>query len=802
MSSTQECPACGATVPANAKFCPECGAPFGDLTNLEGRTLAGKYEIQKRIGEGSMGQIYLAMHIGLEKRVAIKVLHRDVELGLEASQRFRREGIAAGQIQHRNAIEVFDFDTTEDGLTFLAMEFVEGRDLRQLLDEEGALPFEDASAIILQVLAALQAAHSLGIVHRDLKPANIMLADGTDRLKVKVLDFGLSKLVHRKIEASLTTIPGRIIGTPLYMAPEQSSGEEADARADLYAIGLIFYELLVGERPYTGKTLTELLYAQATEPVPLVSEECEDPDLPEHMDAFFQRALHRDREERFQSAQGMVAALLGDEGVEAPEDDRPRRAAGAGRRRQQPAPSSKTPLLVGAGALVLVAGGAVWALTAKGEGGSGDGPAQPPAPQQASADTPRPGDDAPRWRERRSAARPEGASQYLARLDEAKLQLASGDLAAAESAANAAFLSDLRDPEAFLVRALVYRAKGDLPAAVRDLEEAVKRDAGYTAASVELGWTRVQTGDAEAASAAFGAVPAGDSAYADAQAGLGRLAFDRGDVDAATAAFAAAIEANTECWRAHEGRARLAMASGDMSDAISAFEEARSWKPNERSVLMGLAGALLGDGDPGGAADQYEAALQLDRDDLEALRGYAAAALRDERTDDARDAIERFGREGEPDRAVTLLSLAEAYGDGRLGELRASLADIERSDPDRALKLVLRASLESQEGDHEAALATAERALRVDRDLAAAHYQCAVAKFGLGRYTQAAESCTQAVNLDGDFAEAHLMLGVLKMDFLVESDGALDHLLRYYDVMQDDADPRVEDWIAELQDGR
>jgi len=221
---TAACPRCAASVDDEARFCPACGAIIGDGGgDLVGQVVARKYKVLDMIGEGSMGRIYLAEHLGLEKRVALKVLHREVVLGPEGIQRFRREGVAAGKLSHPNAIEVYDFDVTEAGDAFLAMEFIEGRDLRQALEEDGAFDLEDAREILLQALEALEMAHGLGIIHRDLKPENIMLVNAGRSLKIKVLDFGLSKLVDTRVEASLATVPGRIIGTPYYMAPEQSS---------------------------------------------------------------------------------------------------------------------------------------------------------------------------------------------------------------------------------------------------------------------------------------------------------------------------------------------------------------------------------------------------------------------------------------------------------------------------------------------------------------------------------------------------------------------------------------------------
>jgi len=800
MGMSQACPECGAESAVAAKFCPECGAPFGDPSDLVGSTLAGKYEIQERIGEGSMGRIYLAMHLGLEKRVAIKVLHPGVQLGPEASARFRREGVAAGRIRHRNAIEVFDFDTTEAGLTFLAMEFVKGRDLRQVIDEDGALPFDDASAIVLQVLAALKAAHALDIVHRDLKPANIMLADEEGaRTRVKVLDFGLSKLVSRHIEASVTTIPGRIIGTPLYMAPEQSSGEEADTRADLYAVGLIFFELLAGERPFRGRTLTELLYAQATEPVPDISGIVDDPDLPEHLDAFFERALHRDREARFQSADEMVSALLGEGMVLAPPDDRRRgRVASSGPEggegRGAPARASRAPLVAGFAAVAIVAVAAVLVLSSE----AGDDGAS--ATTGAAA-------DAPRLRERPAAVRPVGAATYLQGLDKARFELAAGDARAALMAANAAFALPQRDPEAFLVRGLAHAASGDTDAAERDLETAIEQDPGFDEARVELGWLRLAAGDADGATECFEPIGARSSHRADAYAGLGTLALNEGLVITAEEKLAAAIAADPECWRAHAALGEAALAVDDPAKAVESYAEAKRWRPADPILLEGLGRAQLAARQDEPALASFEEALDLAPGSAAALTGAAAAALRLDRPERAIEAIAELGPSRELGGAARRLDLAARVGAEDWAGLREELDDIDRRESNRAALLELRAGIENLARDHEAALASADRAIRVDGERAGAHYQRAVACFGLERYEESNRALIDALNLEPEWAEPYLLLGVIHMDYVLpfevpveglDEDPAREFLIRYTE--RGGKDPRAEDWIVELEE--
>ena len=192
---------------------------------LIGRTLGGKYRVLERIGEGSMGTVYRGEHAALKKAIAIKVLRRDLEVGESELRRFQREGIAAGQLNHRNVTQVFDFDRAEDGLVYLAMELVEGKNLAEWLRARGPLPPTLAVELMRQLLATLVEAHRHGIVHRDLKPENIMVVEGQDAApSLKVLDFGLSKLVDQAQDASHLSLPGRVIGTPLYMAPEQWRG--------------------------------------------------------------------------------------------------------------------------------------------------------------------------------------------------------------------------------------------------------------------------------------------------------------------------------------------------------------------------------------------------------------------------------------------------------------------------------------------------------------------------------------------------------------------------------------------------
>jgi serine/threonine-protein kinase len=228
---------------------PNEGAAAGGRS---GEILAGKYRILRLIGEGGMGQVYEAEHVTVGRRFAVKFLRPHLASNEEALARFRREARAAGALDSEQIATVFDFDMAADGSPFLVMEYLEGRSLGQLLAEEGPLPVPRAASALLQVCRGLEVAHAAGILHRDLKPDNLFVvrrADGSER--VKILDFGIAKLMYSAEPLPIQT--GGAIGTPFYMAPEQARGDKAvDERIDVYALGVILYELLSGEKPHPG----------------------------------------------------------------------------------------------------------------------------------------------------------------------------------------------------------------------------------------------------------------------------------------------------------------------------------------------------------------------------------------------------------------------------------------------------------------------------------------------------------------------------------------------------------------------
>jgi len=276
------CPVCATEYPDDIKFCQNDGTTLraaAPAANLVGQVIADRYHVVKKLGEGGMGQVYLAEHVKMGRRSAIKVMNPSMVHDPDAVARFNREAANASRITHPNVCAVYDFGETTDGMIYLAMEFIEGEPLTDILERDGALEPGRAVQIFRQVADALQAAHDLGIVHRDLKPDNIMISRGKGgREVVKVVDFGIAKAVGGDDAGQKVTKTGLVVGTPEFMSPEQLSGDRVDGRSDLYALALVFFRMLTGKLPFEASTSQETMIKRLTdEPTKLAAAR---PDLP------------------------------------------------------------------------------------------------------------------------------------------------------------------------------------------------------------------------------------------------------------------------------------------------------------------------------------------------------------------------------------------------------------------------------------------------------------------------------------------------------------------------------------------
>jgi len=299
------CPVCSREYPDDIRFCQNDGTTLrgaAPTANLVGQVIADRYHVVKKLGEGGMGQVYKAEHVKMGRISAIKVMNPSMANDPDAVARFNREAANASRISHPNVCAVYDFGETPDGLIYLAMEYVEGEPLTELLVREGALPVQRATAIFKQTADALQAAHDLGIVHRDLKPDNIMVARGRDGAdQVKVVDFGIAKAVGGDESGQKVTKTGLVVGTPEFMSPEQLSGDKVDGRSDLYSLGLVFFRMLTGKLPFQADTVQETMIKRLTDDPAKLGPTRPDLSFPSGLQDVLDAALVRTPGERYQT---------------------------------------------------------------------------------------------------------------------------------------------------------------------------------------------------------------------------------------------------------------------------------------------------------------------------------------------------------------------------------------------------------------------------------------------------------------------------------------------------------------------
>ncbi|HEX8708893.1 MAG TPA: protein kinase [Pyrinomonadaceae bacterium] len=314
------CPVCKSKYEDSVSFCPVDGEVLDDdPTTIVDSVLDGQYHIEALLGRGGMGAVYRARHILLGDRVAIKVLPPQMRNNAEWLRRFRREGQAARRFRHPNAVTVYDLRTTSEGLIYMVMEYVEGHTLDVELKRRGRFTPAEAFAVLEPVMSVLNAAHAMGVVHRDLKPENIMIGKPNEQGQsvTKLLDLGIAKISEvagtETGGSTALTVAGQVLGTPFYMSPEQwgevsdDGNTEIDGRADIYSLGVVFYELVMGRRPFIGLTLQELRREHVSvTPRPLDEVQSE---VPRAFSQAIARAMSKDRGQR-QATAGELAGEL------------------------------------------------------------------------------------------------------------------------------------------------------------------------------------------------------------------------------------------------------------------------------------------------------------------------------------------------------------------------------------------------------------------------------------------------------------------------------------------------------------
>lgn len=308
------CPQCGFSCDASHKFCPSCGFPIGQVAKdsddpLIGRTLPGGYVILELVGIGGMGRVYRAEQTTLGRTVAVKIVHPHLVGEESAVARFITEARAASRLNHPHSVAVIDFGKTSDGQLYLVMEFLRGRDLSRVAYEEGPLAFRRVVDILKQVLEALGEAHHLEIIHRDLKPENVIiepLRAGGDF--VKVVDFGLAKMQEAQNQPSITS-PGIVCGTPEYMSPEQGRGDPLDPRSDLYAVGVILFQLLTGRLPFEAESPTQVVLMHLSKAPPDPRQVAPERMIPIQLVEVVRRSLSKEPQDRYTNADEFSRAL-------------------------------------------------------------------------------------------------------------------------------------------------------------------------------------------------------------------------------------------------------------------------------------------------------------------------------------------------------------------------------------------------------------------------------------------------------------------------------------------------------------
>ncbi len=769
------CPNCGSEYTDEFKFCPQCGTmvPGAGATqkSLVGSTISNKYRILSKIGSGAMGTVYLGEHLGIHKKVALKVLHSDLNVNDELLQRFQQEGIAAGKFTHPNAIQIFDFDKDVGNVFYLAMEYVEGTTLQQLIKDQGPQSVKKSIHILKQILSALSEAHKEGIIHRDLKPENVMVTDPeSEKPSVKVLDFGISKL--RDLGGTgqaLKTQTGRIMGTPLYMAPEQFSGDKVDHRCDIYASGLVLFELLAGARPFQADTVNEILFKQAMEETPSLHSVHPDLKIPKGLEEIVHKAANKKQDERYQTSTEMIDALSDlDFGVIAKGKPKPRGSSKG--------PSHLPKIMIGLVVVALAVAAGIFLP------GIFEGMKKEPDVLRVSL--------------KANEALTQKERQYLSLLAEVRTKLATRDTATAISLSNQALLMDCRDSEGYLLRGHSYVQKNDLDTARPDYEEALKLDPDYVEAVNGLGVVHLKNSELDAALARFQQAREMDPTLADAFVGEGMVQYQKESLDEAEKSLSQAIQLDPRSGDAHLFLGRIYRQQNDLEKASASFIEAKRYDPSSFEAYVSIGEIYDIQGQTERADQHFRDALKLKKDSIRAQLGLASILLDAKRFEEA-NTIVLDAKRVHPDnpRPHTLLGII-AFQKNSLPEARGHFQkaiDLKETDP-QAFRLL--GILKQRDGLYNEAIKLYRLSLSESPDHPATFQNIGTCLMKLERFEEARDALDKSVMLDPKSTFTHYALGILYMDYLEEPELAKEHLTHYRRL--GGSDNRVNDWIERL----
>lgn len=312
---TRRCPSCQLSVDMRIAVCPNDGTVLAEMPKA-GTVLQGKYLFLEEIGAGGMGVIYKAKHALLDQLYAVKILPTD-KFTEQSFKRFQREARAASKLSHHNLVAVHDFGISEQGYPYMVMDFVDGCTLASKLAADGLMSISQALPIFVQACEAMSYAHNHGVVHRDLKPSNVMLVKepGAQDLRVVILDFGFARILDRA--ADRLTEVGDVLGTPYYMSPEQALGKQIDYRSDIYSLGCLMYETLIGAAPFKGLTVLETLHKHVVDPIPSLDNNSHGIKYPKRLDMILVKCLAKEPKNRFQSMSELKKELLASAQIDA-----------------------------------------------------------------------------------------------------------------------------------------------------------------------------------------------------------------------------------------------------------------------------------------------------------------------------------------------------------------------------------------------------------------------------------------------------------------------------------------------------